>query len=1003
MNGPYCVLGGFRDEEEDEYHDTRRENSRGETSRGEGSRGGGFRGENNRGNNFRDENEGENSKEAKPTLRVSGPATGTIYDQPRVPPKIRRPVPINERDKYDYKSSDTTTNPSQDPKRPKQQQTKHEEEDEEYYDDEYEDEYVKPPPKRMKQGSAYGSDSGEKVESRRTSSRNRPRQSSRRKPDRYEDDYEDKRPMRPRKKSRYEDSSETSRGNRGGSNKGYSREEPNPVPAERPGYISSSRYSTGNRKITEEGVRSHTTKRPSRVVYDEEEDEEEYYDYEEEPEEGTIRRNNKPKGGGRRNEESESENGRGSQRKTSSVESSPKTNLRSQTTTDNQRDTAKMPTREYESSSNKRKPSSTQCRDECEEDYSDESYEERRSEKKSNTHRDNLKQGSKEDSKQASERDQLFSSRFRDPVSDGENKQGNADLSSPDKGSFPSMNPKSVTQLPETTQRYKPALSRKQTTTTTSTTQPSEDYAEHTSTVSNKYLNFRPKGRIASPAPFHNNPKTVSTTERTYEVSEMPELLNPYNTRGSEGVLPDRSLVSQRPINNAGKQYSDKNSKSTTETVLQEDLVLSRQQSIGLNYRQPALVNEDEDKLTNPIPSTQNYRRFKPESSSIENSEHNQQKPSYIGTNFRRPGKPVEEVKSENIPPLREQEENRNTDDTVMKGPRPSLPDRSQPGPDNYGGTYRRVKISAMTTSAPEVQKFIQSVDNLQTYQVTNSPYQGVSNQSPFNNYKRPYLVGKPVNNYYPDAEETTRNTLPLSNNYRRPIKNRLQYSEPLTSVGDITSTSAMGGVSESYNKGEPVSGVNLRQTSVFFPPKRVKIQLDDTTGRGLEQFSKQQPKIEITAPGPSAPDVDLANVKTKNYNTQPRFPLDIPEEEYDVTLNDALQPSTLHPTRSLVDYQQSRLKTRDYPSNLERSAEYVNRGRVAYLLPAASQQHITKVQSVFLQDKQEETPITTRHSDRNIRKPSSIDQEEYEAVVLSASNDQWPNQRRNRPTEWYW
>lgn len=862
----------------------------------------------------------------------------------------------------------------------------------------------------MKQGSTYSSDSGEKGESRRTSSRNRPRQHSRRRPDRYEDDYEDKRPVRPRKKSRYEESSETSRGNRGGS-KGYSREEPNPVPAERPGYISSSRYSTGNRKRTEENVRGHTTKRPSRVVYDDEEDEEEYYDYEEEQEEGTNRRNNKPKGGGRRNEEYESENDRGSQRKATSVEPSPKANLRSQATTNNQRESGKISMRESEPSSNKRRPSSNQCRDDCEEDYVDESYDDVKSEKKSNVHRDNLKQDSRDDPKQISERDKLFSSRFRDPVSDGKNKQENTDVSSPGKGSLSSINPKMVTQLPEITQRYKPAprvrpsveepfYNPKQTT-STSTTQPSEDYSELTSTVGNKYLNFRQKGRLSPTAPSYNNPKSASTTEKAYEVSEMPELLNPYDMREG-GVLPERTLVSQRPSNNVGRQYSNKNSKPTTETVLQEDLVPSKQPSINPNYRQPALVNGGEDKLIKPIPSTQNFRRFKPEPSSIENSDYNQPKPSYVGTNFRRPSKPVEEIRTDNMSPLREQDENRNTDDNVMKGLRPSLPDRSQPGTDNYAG-YRRVKISAMTTSAPEIQQFTQSLDNLQSYQVTNSPYQGASNQSPYNNYKRPYLVSKPVNNNYPDAEETTKNTLPLGNNYRRPVKNRLQYSEPLTSVGDYTSTSAVGGVGESYIRGEPAPGVNLRQSSVFFPQKKVKIQIDDTTGRGLEQFSKQQPKIEITAPGPSGPDVDLANIKTKNYNTQPRFPLDIPEEEYDVTLNDALQPSTLHPTRSLVDYQQARLKARDYPSNLERSAEYVNRGRVAYLLPAASQQHITKVQSVFLQDKQEEPSITTRHSERNSKNPSSIDQEEYEAVVLSASNDQWPNQRRNRPTEWYW
>lgn len=59
---------------------------------------------------------------------VVRPSGGSIYSVPRVPPRIRRPVPVNERDKFEYatqKPSSTTAFP-----------------DEEYYDD-YEDE----PPK----------------------------------------------------------------------------------------------------------------------------------------------------------------------------------------------------------------------------------------------------------------------------------------------------------------------------------------------------------------------------------------------------------------------------------------------------------------------------------------------------------------------------------------------------------------------------------------------------------------------------------------------------------------------------------------------------------------------------------------------------------------------------------------------------------------------------------------------------------------------------------------
>lgn len=99
-------------------------------------------------------------------------------------------------------------------------------------------------------------------------------------------------------------------------------------------------------------------------------------------------------------------------------------------------------------------------------------------------------------------------------------------------------------------------------------------------------------------------------------------------------------------------------------------------------------------------------------------------------------------------------------------------------------------------------------------------------------------------------------------------------------------------------------------------------------------------PKVEFTAPGPSAPQAT------------PRPYLDL--EEYDVTLNDALQPSTPY----------SRLKSRGYQSSVTNPSY-----RTGYLLTAASQTYPSKIPS------------------------------EYEAVVV-------PSQRfstKRRPHEWYW
>lgn len=107
------------------------------------------------------------------TKNVSNQIT-SVYDKPRAPPKIRRPVPINERDRYDYTSASktgqqapasavaistttaattttTTTTTAVPPTKPKgkEQQPSTEDPSVEYYDDEEEEvtdeEYVAEP------------------------------------------------------------------------------------------------------------------------------------------------------------------------------------------------------------------------------------------------------------------------------------------------------------------------------------------------------------------------------------------------------------------------------------------------------------------------------------------------------------------------------------------------------------------------------------------------------------------------------------------------------------------------------------------------------------------------------------------------------------------------------------------------------------------------------------------------------------------------------------------
>lgn len=1062
-------LGGYRGEDDDDYYDGRRDGSRGEGSRaessrgdssrgeggrgeggrgeggrGEGSRGEGGRGEGGRGESSRGDSGSEGTKDGKPTLRVSGPASGTVYDKPRVPPKVRRPVPINERDKYDYskKTTDGNQSPPQDHKKTSKPPTKAEDDDDEYYDEEYEDDYVKPlPPKRGKGGSEYSSEAASKTESRRPTSRQRPRQSSRRRPDRYDDDYEEDRPVRPRKRNRYEDPPQMSRGNRGG-NRGYTRDEPDPVPSERPGFISNSRYPAGNRKKAED-ERSVTSKRPpSRVVYDEDEEEEEYYDDEEDDaqDDDSSKRTHKPPSHSasserRRNEDYEADSGRKYNTPSRKPIGDTKSNVRSDSRVQNsggyqgemtRNENGKTASRlKFEATSSKLGSKSETCKNGCDDDYSDYSVDDTRPEKNRGSERDEFKQTSVKDSqRQMSERDRLFSSRFRDSVSDSKSKQQSQDQTGPGKVSSSLTNLRTTTLLnPNPSQRtkngrIKPAIEETANLPrSTTTTESFADYSDESSTSGSKYSNFRSKGRVVPPTPLINNYKTYSTTEEPLQQDDNEDNnsnqnleLEASSTEDPVSSSSDKTIISPRPFGGLMRRPT----KATTEPASFDEFSVSPKiPSMNVNYRQPTKVNEDDEravrKPTNPV---QSFRRIKTEPPQVENSDYSQQKTPYGSNSFRRPVKPVEEYDPEDIPQTGVQDEAQTSDDNFKMSVQPSFSDKPQMSNSNYGGAYRRVKVSTNPTPTTEYEGSTPSYETPQTYQ-------GAPLSNPVNSYKRPYSGGRPLSNYPVVVEETTKNTLSQNNPYmRRPVKQRFQDSEASSGVQDYNPTSTSSGTGESYIKVEQGLGINLRPSLQYFPPKRGKLRIDDSSARGLEQyskqininqddqFSKQSPKLDITAPGPSAPEADVATVKSTHYNNAPPgFPLDIPEEEYDVTLNDALQPSTLHPTRSLVDYQQSRLKTRDYQSNIGRSPEYVSRGRVAYLLPAASQQYITRVQSAYSPEKQEENPVTARYTDhsKGDNKVTSLDQQEYEAVVLTAPNDQWPNQRRNRPTEWYW
>lgn len=170
---------------------------------------------------YADNHEGDTDYEGhgdavKPSVRTPS-GSGSVYERPRAPPKIRRPVPKNERDKYDYTSSKTplaasstisttsttTTTSTEHPQAaPKSRTSTHAPADDEYYDDDEEYEYDEP--KSVTKGKHHSQSDydfhGGHEESRRHVSRHRSRMPSRKRTDMY-DDYDVKqRPKMSRRK-----------------------------------------------------------------------------------------------------------------------------------------------------------------------------------------------------------------------------------------------------------------------------------------------------------------------------------------------------------------------------------------------------------------------------------------------------------------------------------------------------------------------------------------------------------------------------------------------------------------------------------------------------------------------------------------------------------------------------------------------------------------------------------------------------------------------------------
>ncbi len=166
----------------------------------------------------------------KPSVRTAN-GGGGVYDRPRTPPKIRRPVPKSEREKYNYTakgsivapslsekvpSTTTTTSTSTTTRKPSTTQAP----SDDYYDDDEEYEYDDPKPYKSKHHHMdYDIPTGYE-ETRRYVSRHRGRMPVRKRTDMY-DDYDTKeRPRMNRRKEYPRHESERPRNARPGAYRG---------------------------------------------------------------------------------------------------------------------------------------------------------------------------------------------------------------------------------------------------------------------------------------------------------------------------------------------------------------------------------------------------------------------------------------------------------------------------------------------------------------------------------------------------------------------------------------------------------------------------------------------------------------------------------------------------------------------------------------------------------------------------------------------------------------
>ncbi|XP_014254865.1 flocculation protein FLO11 isoform X2 [Cimex lectularius] len=743
--------------------------------------------------------------------------------------------------------------------------------DDEVYDDEYYDEEADPPPRKTNRRQPRPSGK---------SGRRRMQHQERKRPSRYEDEYEDEEEERPRvrKGNRKEDDyRHRPSGSMGKGRKGH-RDSEEPIPSERPGYISG--RGSSRRRYQDERRRPDRDRRPSKEY--------EYYDEDEEEEYSRY--------------DDEDDRRRPSRGKIEKPRSRPKKLTTTSTTTTTTTTTPKPP------------PPSTTTLEPYEEEE-DEEYEEY-----DYVEQPKFKPRSKNDNRATTLAPHRFST----------TSYRNSKITlSPTSESVTKQKSSAVTFRPRVKSDFK------------RTTAKPEMFNSHVGSPSGfrkqeEDLKYR---RPISELPRRPFPSQTSPSDEvSYRRPQKADISLPLEE--SKSLSQEFSSSEDQQADTGSFRKSLRPESTPTPSITQpsrntEDVNHSYKRPVKFEYFQPTATGPDvrnETSLrrpakTEPLLAT-NAQESNRKPDNFKSSLKQEQNIPLTGSasirrpedNFRRPFKP-------DAFPI-----------TTSEGPshifrRPYIttgPEGSRrPNDDPY---KRPFKIESEETESdfknhqsnsrnPDEHNFRQSLQA----DVRQKPNFKASFTIPTGpeHFKRPALDGMPIT-----AAGYRRGNRPGNKDVKKPLDEPLYQSHRPSP-------------SQEPNQDQ---GPNYRNPFVNTRPVKEE-----------PEYFKPSKNVEFTAPGPSG-----------EASTQhPILTYDI-DEEYDVTLNDALQPSTLNPT-----LQYTRVKTRGYQSAVTHPSYR------SLLLPSASQNYYSK------------TPLQAS--------------EEYEAVVVPAARFTQARYKHRRPAEWYW